>query len=111
MEKERPTELNKKIKRLRSSRDKLKDRSREKTLDNKKLRDRNVEIETSRDFWKKQCKDLCKEHLTKHEALMEELKASQDKLEQERMQVSFERERAKKLEEEIEKIREKKSGS
>jgi hypothetical protein len=111
MEKQRPTELNKKIKRLRSSRDTLKDLNREKTLYNKKLRDRSVEITTSRDYWKKQCEEECRERKLVQGDLREKLNASQAELELERARADLERERAEKLEKEIEKIREKKSGS
>jgi len=44
MLKERPGDLNSKLKRMQSSRDNLKENNREKTLQNKKLRDRNIEI-------------------------------------------------------------------
>lgn len=52
MTKERPTELNKRLKRVTTSRDNLKEHNRKKALENKKLRDRNVEIRQGRDFWK-----------------------------------------------------------
>lgn len=107
MERQRPTELNKKIKQLRSSRDNLKDHNRQKSLYNKRLRDRNVEITTSRDHWKMQCS----EHELVQKELRDELKASQAELEQERTRANLECERVKKLESEIEKIRGKKSGS
>ncbi len=110
MEKQRPTELNKKIKQLRSSRDNLKDLNRQKTLHNKKLRDRSVEITASRDYWKEQCKEECREHELVKGELREKLNASQAELESERTRANMERERAERLEKEIEKIRGKKSG-
>lgn len=111
MEKQRPTELNKKIKRLRSSRDSLKDLNRQKTLNNKKLRDRTVEITTSRDYWKEQCQEECKEHELVQRELREKLNVSQAELESERTRANLERERAEKLEKEIERIRGEKSRS
>jgi hypothetical protein len=108
MEKQRPTELNKKIKRLRSSRDNLKDLNRKKTLYNKKLRDRSVEIMVSRDRWKRQYQEQSKEHQLVQEELKGKLDASQAELALERTRANAERERAEKLEAEIEKIRGKK---
>lgn len=111
MEKQRPTELNKKIKRLKSSRDNLKDLNREKTLYNKKLRDRNVEITASRDYWRKHCEAECREHERVQNEFREKLNTSQAELELERTRANLERDRAEELEKEIERIRGKKSGS
>ena len=52
MKKARPAELNQKIKRLKESRDDLKCHNLEKSLRNKALRDRTVEITENRDQWK-----------------------------------------------------------
>ena len=111
MERQRPTELNKKIKQLLSSRDNLKGVGRQKTVCSKKLRDRNVEITTSRNYWKKQCKDLHKAHQVEQKEFSEKLNASKIELELEHGRANLERERAEKLEAEIEKIRKKKPGS
>ena len=111
MTRQRPTELNKKINQLTRSRDNLKDLNREKALYNKKLRDRSVEITASRDRWKEQYKEECREHRLVQEELREKLSAFQSELELERSRANLECERAEKLQAELETIREKKSGS
>lgn len=58
MLKERPYELNQKLKRVQASRDKLKANNREKVLQSKALRDRNAEITQSRDMWRSRSKNL-----------------------------------------------------
>jgi hypothetical protein len=107
MEKERPAELNKKIKRLKCSRDNLKECNRQKTQINKKLRDRTVEITTSRDSWRKQCEN----YQRAQEEFEQKLEISLVEVEKERARANVERERAEKLEIEIEKIRGEKSRS
>jgi hypothetical protein len=107
MEKERPAELNKKIKRLKCSRDNLKECNRQKTQINKKLRDRTVEITTSRDSWRKQCEN----YQRAQEEFEQKLEISLVEVEKERARADVERERAEKLEIEIEKIRGEKSRS
>jgi hypothetical protein len=102
--KERPTELNKKLKRLRKSRDSLKLNNREKNLINQKLRDRNVEITESRDQWKMRSKELIEQ--TKD--LEQQVLIAQQEIEQERMKAERERERADKLQAEIEAVLKKK---
>jgi hypothetical protein len=89
----------------------LKELNRQKTLHNKKLRDRSVEITASRDYWKKQYAEECRERELAQGELLEKLNASQADLGLERIRANLERERAEKLEKEIERIREKKSGS
>lgn len=97
MSKQRPTELNKRIKRLETSRDGLKQRNRAKNLLNQKLRDRNVELVESRDNWK-----------TRNQALVKEKKQLQQQIEEERKRADKESQRAAHLLEEIETIRKKK---
>lgn len=104
MNKERPTELNKKIKRLRTSRDGLKLKNREKNLINQKLRDRNVEITKSRDLWKKRNKELRKEFDCEKEELERRAQTALDELEHECIRADKERERADKLQNEIEAV-------
>ncbi len=105
MTKNRPTELNKKIKRLRESRDGLKLNNREKNLINQKLRDRTVEIAESRDQWKERHKELNPQK----EALEQQVQVARDETERERMRAEEERERADNLQAEIQKIWGKKS--
>jgi hypothetical protein len=105
MNKERPTELNKKLKRLRESRDNLKLNNREKNLINQKLRDRNVEITESRDQWKMRSKEL----IQQKKDLEQQVLIAQREIEQERMKADLERERANKLQAEIEEVLKKKS--
>jgi hypothetical protein len=104
MDKERPTELNKKLKRLRKSRDNLKLNNREKNLINQKLRDRNVEITESRDQWKMRSKEL----IEQKKDLEQQVLIAQKEIEQERMKAERERERADKLQAEIEAVLKKK---
>jgi hypothetical protein len=105
MTKDRPTELNKKIKRLKASRDGLKVNNREKNLINQKLRDRNVEITESRDQWKARHKEISRQK----EELEEQVQAAQEEIECERIRADRERERADKLQAEVETVWGKKS--
>jgi hypothetical protein len=105
MNKERPGELNQKIKRLKISRDELKLNNREKAQQNKKLRDRNVEITENRDLWKARSKEL---DLQK-EDLEQQIQAAKEETERERMRANEERRRADKLQADIESILKKKS--
>jgi hypothetical protein len=109
MSKERPTELNKKIKRLKESRDGLKLNNREKSLMNQTLQHRNVELTESRDLWRDHNKELRKELARQREDLEQQVQSAQEKAERERMRADQERERADKLQVEIEAIRGKKS--
>ena len=96
--KDRPGELRQQINRVRDSRDNLKRINREKAVMNKKLRDRSAELTESRDQWKARSKELDRQ-----------LQAAQEEIEQERMQLSKERERADTLQAEIEAVWGKKS--
>ena len=97
-EKARPGELRQQMNRVRNSRDNLKDINREKAAMNKKLRDRNVELTESRDQWKARSKELdC------------QLRTAEEETEHERMRANKERERADKLQAEIETVWGKKS--
>lgn len=98
MKKARPGELNQKIKRLQESRDGLKCRNYEKSLRNKALRDRTVEITENRDQWKARSKELDRQ-----------LQAAMEEIERERIRADEERERADKLQNEIETVWGKKS--
>lgn len=97
---ERPGDLRQEINRVRVSRNHLKDVCREKTAINKKIRDRNVELTEGRDKWKSKSKEL-EGHLkeAKKETAREQARADQEK------------ERADKLQAEIEMILKKKSGT
>jgi hypothetical protein len=103
--KERPCDLNQKNKRLQKSRDTLKLKNREKYLDNKKLRDRNVEITENRDEWKAYSKELA----SQKEGLEQQLHVSREEIERERIRTKEERERADQLQAELETILKKKS--
>lgn len=109
MGKERPTELNKKIKRLKESRDGLKLSNREKSLMTQRLRDRNAEIIESRDLWRSHHKELSKEFARQKEDFEQQVQSAREKAECERIRADQERERADKLQIEIEAIWEKKS--
>lgn len=104
MNKERPGELNQKIKRLKTSRDELKLNNREKAQRNKKLRDRNVEITENRDRWKAHSKEL----IHQKEDLERQIQAAKDETKRERMRADEERKRADRLQAEIEAILKKK---
>jgi DNA repair exonuclease SbcCD ATPase subunit len=90
MNKERPGELNQKIKRLRVSRDGLKLNNREKARNNKKLRDRNEELSENRDQWKARSKELSRQK----EDLEQQIQTAREETERERMRADEERERA-----------------
>ncbi len=109
MSKERPTELHKKIKRLKESRDGLKASNREKSLKTQRLQDRNAEIIESRDHWRARNKELRKEFARQKEDLEQQAQAAREERERERIRADRERERANKLQIEIEAIRGKKS--
>ena len=98
MNKERPGELNQKIKRLQGSRDGLKLNNREKAKQNKILRDRNAEIAESRDQWKNRSKELIRHK----EDLEQQIEAFKEEAKRERM-------RAEQLQTEIQTIWKKKS--
>ena len=51
MKKELPGDFRKKISRLQTAKEAIKEKSLEKTKKNKALRDRNIEIQQSRDLW------------------------------------------------------------
>ena len=71
----------------------LKSVNREKTVMNKKLRDRSVELTESREQWKARSKELDRQ-----------LQAAQEEIECERMRADKERERADTLQSEIEAV-------
>ena len=115
MLKEMPGELNKKLKRMQTSRDNLKDNVRERAQQNKKLLDRNVEIIESRDMWKSRCQKLERELKCKVEELKQqieivnqvnevanEVREAANKAEEERRRAEKERERADLLQAELE---------
>lgn len=105
MNKERPGELKQKIKRLKTSRDELKLNTREKALQNKKLRDRNVEITENRDQWKARSKELDRQKGD----LEQQILAAKEETERERIRANEERKRADKLQADIETFLKKKS--
>ena len=89
--KARPGDLRRQMKRVRKSRDNLKNINREKAAMNKKLKDRSVELAENRDQWKARSKELDRQ-----------LQAAQEETERERM-------RANRLQAEIEAVWGKKS--
>lgn len=105
--KELPSDFRKKIARLETSRDNLKDKNREKADSNKILRDRNVEIQNSRDEWRKKWKEQTLENAK----LEENLKVSQKETEEERARAERELKRAEASELQLEELRKKKPGS
>jgi chromosome segregation ATPase len=94
----RPGDLRQEMNRIRLSRDNLKNMNREKAAANKKIRDRNAELDKSRDQWKERSKDLDRQ-----------LQTALEEAEFERVRADKERERANKLEAEIEEVWGKKS--
>ena len=96
--KARPGDLRQQITRVRNSRDNLKSINREKAVVNKKLRDRSAELAEGRDRWKARSNELDRQ-----------LQAAQEETERERMRADNERERADKLQTEIEAVWGKKS--
>ena len=109
MSKERPTELHKKIKRLKESRDGLKLNVREKSLMTQRLRDRNAEIIESRDLQRSHNKELRKELSRQKEDLEQQAQVAREEAERERIRADRERERADNLQIEIEAVWGKKS--
>jgi hypothetical protein len=107
MLKERPYELNQKLKRVQSSRNNLKASNREKTLQNKTLRDRNTEITQSRDIWRSRSKELEKALENQKEDLIRQIEAANETIENEKRRAEKERERADLLQIEIENIKKK----
>ena len=107
MLKEQPGELNRKLKRMQSSRDNLKECNREKTLQNKRLRDRNVEITDNRDKWKSRCRELEEDLVRQREELRLQIEAVNQAIEQEKIHRDREHERAELLQEEIEALKKK----
>lgn len=107
MLKERPGELNRKFKRMQSSRDNLKEHNREKSLQNKKLRDRSTEITENRDMWKSRSKELERKLESQQEELMQQIHIANKATEEEKRRADKERERADQLLAEIEDIKKK----
>lgn len=105
MIKEEPWKLSQKIRHLRTSRDELKINNREKTQQNKKLRDRNVEIIESRDRWKARHEELHHQN----EDLEQQIQVAKEEIERERIRADEERKRADTLQAEIDFILKKKS--
>ena len=107
MLKEQPGELNRKLKRMQSSRDNLKENNKEKSQQNKKLRDRNVEINESRDMWRSRCQKLEKELERQKEELKLQIEAANKVIEEEKIHVGKERERTNLLQAEVEEVKKK----
>ena len=101
--------VNKKIKRLRESRDGLKLNIREKSLMTQRLRDRNAEIIESRDLQRTHNKELRKEFDRQREDLEQQAQAAREEADRERIRADRECERANKLQIEVEEIWGKKS--
>lgn len=95
---DRPGDLRQEMNRVRLSRENLKNINREKAATNKKLRDRSSELTENRDQWKARSKELDGQ-----------LQAAREETELERMRADKERERADKLQADIEVVWGKKS--
>jgi chromosome segregation ATPase len=107
MLKELPGELNRKLKRMQSSRDNLKADNKEKAGKNKKLRDRNVELTESRDKWKSRCQNLEKTLGHQKDDFQLQLKAADKAIAEEKLHAEKERERADRLQVEVEEVKKK----
>ncbi len=97
MKKERPGELNQKIRRLQTSRDALKDKNYEKAQQNKKIGDRIVEITDSRDHWKARSKELGRQQEESEQQIQvvqKELQEAQEKIQAAKEETKLERIRA-----------------
>lgn len=102
MLKERPGELNRKLKRIQSSRDNLKEDNKEKAEKNKKLRDRNAELTENRDKWKSRCQVIEKALERQKDDFQLQIKAASEAVEEEKKRAEKERERADLLQVEVE---------
>ena len=111
MKKELPSDFRKKISRLHKAKENIKDKSCEKTKQNKALRDRNVEIQQSRDLWRSKWEEKKKEN----DKLTKKLEAAQkerDRVkEQARKQAEKDLEYTEQLQKELEELRKKKPKS
>ena len=105
MGKELPSDLRKKIVRLKTAKKKLKVKNGEKTKNNKALRDRTAEIKESRDAWQKKYEEKKKES----NLLEENLKIAEAERDQARDRAKLELERAEQLQRELAELRKKKS--
>lgn len=107
MKKELPSDFRKKISRLHKAKENIKDKSCEKTKQNKALRDRNVEIQQSRDLWRSKWEENKKEY----DALAKRLKVLQKERdrdeEQSRKQAKKDLEYTEQLQKELEELRKK----
>lgn len=107
MLKETPYQLNQKLKRMKASRDNLKESNRDKMYKNKELRDRNVEITQNRDKWKARSKELEKTLADQKEALERQIETACKAAAEEKSRAENERERADLLQVEVENIKKK----
>lgn len=107
MLKELPGELNRKLKRMQSSRDNLKENNKEKAEQNKKLRDRNIEIIESRDMWRSRCQEVEKKLEYQKEELKLQIETANKAIDREKIHAEKERERADLLQFEIEEVKKK----
>lgn len=107
MLKEKPGEINRKYKRMQASRDNLKETNQEKAQQNKKLRDRNVELTESRDMWKSRSLQLEKTLECQKEELKLQIEIANKTAEEERMRGEKGRERVGQLETELEEAKKK----
>lgn len=107
MLKETPYALNQKLKRIQASRDNLKKSNREKMLQNKKLRDRQVEITQSRDMWRSRTQELEKAGNVLKQDYEQQLKIAQQQAENEKLRAEKERARAALLAIQIEDLKKK----
>jgi regulator of replication initiation timing len=107
MLKERPYELSQKLKRMRASRDNLKESNQHKMLQNKKLRDRSAEIAQSKEMWKSRSKEFEKALADQRDTLAAQIEAAYQTAEDEKSRANRERERANLLEVELEEVKKK----
>lgn len=109
MIKEKPFELNQKIRRLKASREGLKACNREKAKKNKMLLDRTVELTENRDHWKTVSKTLRKEKEELKEMFEERVRIAEAEAARERARADEERARADKFQAQVEEVWKKKS--
>jgi len=105
MLKERPYELNQKLKRMQASRDRLTDSNREKMPQNKKLRDRGVELTQSRDMWRARTQELEKAIRAAQQDCEHQVEVARQLAEKETILAEKERARADRLQKELEDIK------
>jgi hypothetical protein len=109
MNKERPGEIRRELQRVRTSRNKHKEKVCEQSLKNKRLKDRNQEITLSRNKWKNAYKQSHEELKILKRELIEKLKAAHKETRQECQKVEELQKQSEQLQYEMENLLEKKT--